>query len=277
MTVGGVIRTPVVLDRLVERMDYAVIGPVDGRSRVIRPGPPYSSVCHVERDFGDGRLAGCTGFLVAPRIVVTAGHCTFSLQRRKTPKRIRVTPGRDEGWAPFGSAWALRWYGHPRFLASADPRFDFGVVVLPRPFPGLTPALRLRALGSEALAKVRDRRLIRIAGYPSDKPRGQMWTHAERLDRFGARLVQYSVDTCPGHSGAPVWLAADRGPREVIAVHTRGPTPSAKGPWGCRPGAPLAPPGHFNAGVRVTPDLIAAVQAALAGRGPMRLLGRDPG
>ncbi len=275
MTVAGVIRTPVVLDRLVERTDYAVIGPTDGRIRVIRPTPPYSSVCHVERDFGDGRLSGCTGFLVGPRLVVTAGHCTYSLLRRRTPRRILVTPGRDGARRPFGTVRALRWYGHPLFLSGADPRYDFGVLVLARPFAGLAPALRLRAPGAAELAGIRDRRLIRITGYPSDKPKGQLWTHAERLDRFGARLLNYSVDTCPGHSGAPVWLVTPRGRRDVIGVHTRGPKPSARGPWGCRPGAPLAPPAHFNAGVRVTADLIAAIRGAFGGGGSMRLLGVD--
>jgi glutamyl endopeptidase len=102
-----------------------------------------------------------------------------------------------------------------------------------------------------------------------------MWAHAERLDRFGRQLIQYSVDTCPGHSGAPVWLDAD-GPAKVIAIHTRGPRPSAHGPWGCRPGAPLAPAGHFNAGVRVTETMRQAIDAAVRGLGPLTRVGTDP-
>ena len=46
------------------------------------------------------------------------------------------------------------------------------------------------------------------------------------------------------------------GPPEVIAVHTAGPRPHAGGPWGCRPGVPLAPAGFSNRGVRMTPALL---------------------
>lgn len=270
MTLAGTIRTPVEIDRLVERMDYAVLGPSDGRRRVRRPGPPYDSVCHIERDFGEGRLSGCTAFLVGPRLAVTAGHCLYSLLRRRGPRRIRVTPGRDGVHRPHGSLWAARWAVHPRFVAGADPRYDYGVIILPRPFGRLRPALQLRPMTSAALAAARASRLAHIAGYPSDKRKGQLWTHAERLDRIGGRLLLYSVDTCPGHSGAPVWLRGASGTADVVAIHTRGPRPSAQGPWGCRPGAPLAPPGHFNAGVRVTPEVVAAIRQALAGGGPLR-------
>ena len=68
-----------VLDRLADRADYAIIGPTDGRTRVLQTSrPPYAAVCQIERDFGDGRLSGCSGFLVSPNVVVTAAHCVFS-------------------------------------------------------------------------------------------------------------------------------------------------------------------------------------------------------
>jgi V8-like Glu-specific endopeptidase len=83
-----------VLDRLADRADYAIIGPTDGRTRVLQTSrPPYAAVCQIERDFGDGRLSGCSGFLVSPSVVVTAGHCVFSRPRhlmlgRGAPRRI---------------------------------------------------------------------------------------------------------------------------------------------------------------------------------------------
>ena len=50
-----------VLDRFADRADYAIVGPTDGRTRVLRTSrPPYAAVCQIERDFGDGRLSGCS-------------------------------------------------------------------------------------------------------------------------------------------------------------------------------------------------------------------------
>ncbi|SMX50307.1 trypsin-like serine peptidase [Maliponia aquimaris] len=270
MTVGGVIRTPLPLDRMVEAMDYAVLGPFDGRWRVRNVTPPLSSVCHVERDFGSGRLSGSTGFLIGDRVVVTAGHCLYSPLRRRGPRRILVTAGRNGPHRPFGAIWAQRWYAHPAFVTQTNPLFDYGVIILPRGFPGLRPALRLTAPGTAELVRARDSRLAHIAGYPSDKRRGELWCHAERMDRIGRRLIAYSVDTCPGHSGAPVWLDTGGGRRDVIAIHTRGPRPSGRGPWGCRPGAPMAPVGHFNTGIRITPTVRRAIIDACHQRGVLQ-------
>jgi glutamyl endopeptidase len=276
MSLPGIIETPVEADRLVERVDYAVIGPSDGRERISGTRSPYSGICHLERDFGStgGRPSGCTGFLIAPGLAVTAGHCVFSPLRRSAPRRIRVIPGRDGARMPFGTAWGARWYAHPAFVARADPRYDYGLVVLAHHFEAPRPSFRLSVLTAPQLEEVRAARLLRVAGYPADKRRGEMWAHSERLDRFGHRLVHYSIDTCPGHSGAPVWLEARDGTAQVIAIHTRGPRPSARGPWGCRPGAPFAPPGHFNAGVRMTEDVRNAIRRAASDSGPLIQVGR---
>jgi V8-like Glu-specific endopeptidase len=254
---------PLALDRLADRADYAVVGPTDGRTRVLRTTQnPYAAVCHIERDFGDGRLSGCSAFLIAPTVLLTAGHCVFSRPRRLllghgAPRRIHVTPGRNSAQRPFGSQWAVRWYAHQRFVNQADPLYDFGVIVVPKPFPRLPGTFALSAPDDRNLHVVREQRLLHIAGFPADKPPGTMWEHAERLDRIGPRALFYSVDTCPGHSGSPVWVKRDRaGHVEAIGVHVAGPRPHERGVWGCRPGVPVAPTGSVNRGVRLTRDLV---------------------
>lgn len=260
---------PYALDRLADEADYAVVGPVDGRTRVHDTrSRPYSAVCHIERDFGDGRLTGCTAFLIGPKLLLTAAHCIMSPLRGRlglpaTVARIRVSPGRASAQArPFGSQWAARWRAHPDYIRRPSPQCDVAVIELARPFSPSPGHFQLIAPGPAELERLRLTRLVHVSGYPGDKPAGTQWEHAERLDRFTARQLFYSVDTCPGHSGAPVWIrpSPDAAPA-VVAVHTAGPRPHAEGPWGCRSGAPLAPAGLFNRGVRITP----ALQAAIAG------------
>ena len=264
---------PVFLDRLTDAADYAVIGPVDGRRQVLDTrAAPFAAICHLERDFGDGRLSGCTGFLASPRLVVTAGHCVFSPIRRVVgapfaPVSIQVIPGRSspEGAPPFGAVNGRRWYAHRQFRRSAARPFDIGLIVLERDAEGPAP-LRLTAPSDEELRRVRQTRLLHVSGYPSDKPRGTQWTHEERLDRKNARELFYSIDTCPGHSGAPVWVErAGDGARTVIGIHTAGPRPHERGVWGCRPGAPMAPQGMLNRGVRLTPEVLVAIQMFVSG------------
>ncbi|MEM7489370.1 MAG: trypsin-like serine protease, partial [Pseudomonadota bacterium] len=165
------IQTPLEADRLAERMDYAVLGPSDGRRRVSRTTvPPFSAVCHIGRDFGTGGLSGCTAFLIGPRLALTAGHCLYSLRRARGPKRVLVTPARDGTARPFGSQWARSWYVPAAFRRRPVPSSDWGIIRLSRPFPGVAP-LRPLILSSAALARIRPIKLLTIAGYPSDKPR----------------------------------------------------------------------------------------------------------
>jgi V8-like Glu-specific endopeptidase len=256
---------PIALDRLADRADYAIIGPTDGRTRVLRTNTaPYAAICHIDRDFGDGRPSGCTAFLVAPTVLLTAGHCVFSRPRltllgRGAPRQIVVTPGRDAATSPFGRQSASRWYAHRRFVTNGDSLYDLGVIVVPRPFPGMPATFPMAASNDRSLQMIRQQRLLHVAGYPGDKPRGTMWEHSERLDRFGPHALFYSVDTCPGHSGSPVWVRRSRGNQvDAIAVHVAGPRPHEGGAWGCRPGVPVAPAGSVNRGVRIRRDLFAA-------------------
>jgi len=248
------------LDRVTDEADYAVVGPVDGRTRVTDTRLfPYSAICHIERDFGDGRLTGCSAFLIAPTTLLTAGHCIASPLRLRLglpgqAKRIRIWPGRSaKNATPFGFQWAKSWRVHPDYVRSPRPEHDIGVIELSRPFSPSPGHFALRFAGDAELQRLRATRLLHVSGYPGDKPLGTQWEHAERLDRVARDRLFYSVDTCPGHSGSPVWShSTTKGPPVVIAVHTSGPKPHSEGPWGCRSGVPLAPAGLFNSGRRLT-------------------------
>jgi glutamyl endopeptidase len=264
-------RVPYALDRLTDDADYAVIGPTDGRTRILHTNRiPYSAVCHIERDFGDGRLTGCTAFLISPTRLLTAAHCIMSPIRRRLglphqATRIRVTPGRSSADArPFGWQWARSWRANPAYARRPTSENDIGIIELARPFSPSPGSFSLWTPSRQDLERLRATRLVHISGYPADKPVGSQWEHAERLDRVTAHQLFYSVDTCPGHSGAPVWINRTPGRPEVVAVHTAGPRPHSGGAWGCRPGVPLAPAGLFNRGVRITRVLARAIAAGFA-------------
>jgi V8-like Glu-specific endopeptidase len=108
------------------------------------------------------------------------------------------------------------------------------------------------------LASIRHRELVTIAGYPGDRPIGTMWRHSERLDGWTARRLFYTVHTCPGHSGSPIWRSGGhRAGPAVIGVHTSGIVDEQGRAYGCSRGTVLAPPGMHNSGIRITPEIIA--------------------
>src|SRR5260370_25153244 len=85
-----------------------------------------------------------------------------------------------------------------------------------------------------------------------------MWGHAETLRGWTPRRLHYTVQTCPGHSGSPIWhrSAAPETPI-LVGVHTSGVTHERGRPYGCRKDTVLAPPGMMNSGARILPATIA--------------------
>ena len=224
-------RPSLLLDRLAERADYAVIGPMDGRTPVpdatIRP---YAAICHLVADFlRDQRTYVRTGFLIFPNVVLTAAHNLYMLRPGRTGRSVpwgyRVTPGRNGARArPFGSQPAIQLYVPHRFMANSDPLFDFGFIKTARPFQGLPGVFPLAALSNARLRQVRSRPFLHIAGYPCDKSYGTMWQHTKRLDRFTPHSLYYRVDTGQGQDGGPIWVRRDRaGQVDAIGIHVSGP------------------------------------------------------
>lgn len=258
--------------------DRAVVGPVDSRvHEVTTTRFPFNTLCHLGRDFGDGRWRGCSGVLISPRRVLTAGHCLFSTKLKRAPQRIRVAPGRaDRDSFPYGAMVAREFYVPERFVrprSVADRRcFDYGLIVLPRPFPGLRRFLPLRALTGAEFAPSSTGRKVTVAGYPADRPIGTQWRHTERIAKVTPRRLLYSVDTCPGHSGSPVWTTGSPKGMVIVGVHTSGILDRSGHSYGCGKNVVLAPSGLLNSGVRITTEVLANLcdpTRSVNGRRPM--------
>lgn len=257
---------------LAEGIDYALVGPIDNRIQEIRTRQfPLNTVCHMGRDFGFGLRWGCTGTLYAPRRLVTAAHCLFSLKLGRAPKRIVIAPGRsDRDRFPYGRVEALAAFV-PRAFIQARNRAkrrasDYGLILLRRSFPDLNRFLPLLALDDRELKRLQQRQAkLHVVGYPADRPIGTLWRHSEVLRRFTPTRLFYTVDTCPGHSGSPVWVGIGGKP-VLVAIHTSGILDERGRSHGCAKGTVMAPPGSLNSGVRLTPDVLANL------RNPERLV-----
>jgi V8-like Glu-specific endopeptidase len=187
----------------------------------------------------------------------------------RAPSQITVIPGRpDRDGAPYGRIIASRYFAprffiRPKHRTGADLReLDYGIIILPKPFEQLRQFMQLRALDDGELNDLKHNRLISVAGYPGDRPSGTLWRHAERLRRFTPTRLFYTVDTCPGHSGSPIFTASKQGGMNtIVGIHTSGIVDERGRPYGCGRDTVLAPPGMMNSGIRITQEVLANISA----------------
>ena len=279
-----------------------IIGP-DTRVRVTKTtAAPFRYICNLEYDrFPGGRRAPmCSGTLIGPSTVLTAGHCLSGF----IAAGMRVIPGRNGTLEPLPATRALSLQLAPGFAPSTST--DYGVIQLKDPvgikigYWGVNHRLgHLDPIGTSISARplpLKAGRLqVNVSGYPADKPGGarfgctdpaqpqrrcfhsligsakrspacgsEQWRAFDRSVSSKGGILEYLDDTCPGHSGSPVWVRRDvsLGGRVLIGVHISGD----------KPPAPVA-----NRAVRITRPVLTNIVKWLANAPvppPFRILDR---
>ncbi|MBG6182049.1 trypsin-like serine peptidase [Arthrobacter sp. CAN_A1] len=156
---------------------------------------------------------GCTGYLYAPNMVATAGHCLYKDGAWKTPGL--VTPGKNGSGAPYGSCTVAARYVSSGWINNNDLTQDYGKLKLNCNIGNTVGVFTLAVTQSLENATVR--------GYPAEKPFATMWTHTGPLYELGVKQVFYRMDTTAGQSGSPVYRTCASGVGIcAIAIHTYG-------------------------------------------------------
>jgi V8-like Glu-specific endopeptidase len=204
-------------------------------------------ICSLEITGRSGERGTGTGFLVGPKLVLTAGHCVFGRDDLGGwAMSIVVAAGRSGVTNPFGSVSAVRADALDGWVDDEDPDFDIGCIQLAEPLGKAVGWFDVAALANDELQS----RRVNVAGYPSDKHGGTvLYHHADVIAALRARRVFHLADTERGSSGAPVWIeAGSKLPPTVVAVHAYGVD-----------GSPPDVKVESNSGTRVTADVLAQI------------------
>lgn len=224
---------------------------------------PYRYICNLEYNYdGIGRWAMCSGTLIGPRTVLTAGHCISG----RTASRMRVIPGRNGSLEPLPATQATRLIPAPGYAPASST--DYGIIHLRDPVGSMigywTRGYTRRkkdsvgtSMSGGALPWLARFGIlpVHVSGYPADKPEGPklgcrktsgpegrcrnsllgaagrnrlcgtyQYRSSDRRVRVQGGMLTYEADTCPGHSGSPIWLQrnASNGGRVLIGVHVAG-------------------------------------------------------
>ncbi len=162
---------------------------------------PYGQslgLCTSEPYFEQDTIAYCSGSLIAPDIVLTAGHC---LRQQTTCDATRfifgfrlTTPGPASKQVPASQVYSCKALLH----TVADPKGeDFALVRLDRPVTFAKP-LPYRTEGTLKLADP-----LRVMGHPSGLPL-KIAGHAE-VRAINSNFLTANLDTYGGNSGSGVF------------------------------------------------------------------------
>lgn len=180
---------------------------------------PWRAVCALRITAQDNSKWIGTGWLVAPRTVITAGHCVYMHAQGGWPRSIEVIPGLNDSTRPFGSCVATTFRSVVGWVNDKKREYDYGAIILPT-------NCRLGDRTGVFGFAVKDNPYImsaylNLSGYPGDKGGNQQWFMARKAKSVAPRVIYYEIDTMGGQSGSPVWVKVGN-TRYAVGIHTNG-------------------------------------------------------
>lgn len=192
--------------------DRVEVGPTDRY--------PWRAIASLLLTAADGTNWIGTGWMVSPRLMLTAGHCVFMSDHGGWCRQIEVIPGRKGGTRPYESCIATDYRSVSGWTRDGNRIYDYAAILLPE---SCRYGERVGWFGYQNYSddQIENRR-INISGYPGDKPSGTQWFHSNGLTDVDDDVLEYEADTAGGQSGAPVWVKNSDGSRYGVGIHTNG-------------------------------------------------------
>lgn len=175
----------------------------------------YRATCHLAVTYEDGKLGASSGFFIAPRKVVTAGHCIYK-SAHGYARKVIIRPGlhrrpNGEIHVPFLGDVAGDVRVPKAWEEREDYNFDWGLITLATEDlynRAGRPAFTLWAPTDEV---IRNNTFISY-GYP-DRCSPNMCLYYSRAPESIAEITRYILysrhDVTKGNSGGPLVLNGD--------------------------------------------------------------------
>ncbi|GGO32020.1 serine protease [Gemmobacter aquaticus] len=168
-----------------------------------------------------GRRGFCTGALIAPDLVLTAGHCLFD---RDTGARI--DPASIEFRAGWRNGRAIAYRGIKRAVAHPDyvyggeklnERVAFDIALLQLDQPIRQPSVTPFAIGEQPLAGD----AVSVVSYAQDRSEAPSLQEVCKVLAQEPKMLMLTCDVDFGSSGAPVFAFLGGMPRIVSVVSAK--------------------------------------------------------
>lgn len=204
-------------------VDFEGPTPLDFSSLSLVPDPenyPWSVNVRLLIDWPNGGRSGCSGVLVDPRWIVTAGHCIFSHDAGGWATGVRVVPAYDNGDEPYGVAFAVHLFSWGGWTENADLRWDIAHVRLNQPIGAMTG---WHGIGYNSADSFFEDNTFFNPGYPGESPFNfeRMYSRSGYYDDTDTEIVGHNDRSYHGQSGSGSYHI-DGDSRHVYAVLSHG-------------------------------------------------------
>lgn len=191
------------------------------------PEPAFDAVLEFENNL----VGGCTGTLIQPDLILTAGHC---VRPGTNLQSLLVSRPQSLG---AGFLEVRSFAAHPDMCLECDlDAFDFGYIQLAEPLD--VPPLEIITDQEVWDANVSKGDSVTVVGW-GDVPergglRGERWrvdVPIRRATETGFEFVAGGdgKDSCGGDSGGPALILGDDGTWKIAGVTARGSNPCGEG------------------------------------------------